>query len=87
MITVEDMLWKIYDFYGNPGEDASINITQDVFIGLFSAGNAPVFGSLRTIREKWKVLHCLGYLKPVNTHASRLDVPRMLKALGMVKEE
>lgn len=81
MTGVEPILRKLFIFYGYPGEDAGIIITQDTFIGIFSDGEKPVFGSLRTIREKWKVLHCLGYLKPVNGRASKLDVPRLLKAL------
>jgi hypothetical protein len=78
---VEPILRKLFQFYGYPGEDANIVINQDTFIGIFSDGDKPVFGSLRTIREKWKVLHCLGYLKSINGRASTLDVPRLLKAL------
>ena len=81
MTGVEPILRKLFIFYGYPGEDAGIIITQDTFNGIFADGDKPVFGSLRTIREKWKVLHCLGYLRPVNGKASKLDVPRLLKAL------
>ena len=82
MTDINSILMKIYYFYGSPGADASITINQDLFIGIFSSGDKPVYGSLRTIREKWKVLHCLGFLRAVNGHASRLDVPRLLNALG-----
>lgn len=86
MTDINALLSKIYYYYDCPTSTAKITINQDLFIGLFSAGDKPVFGSLRTIREKWKVLHCLGYLRPVNGSASTIDVPRLLKALGKGEE-
>ena len=47
MTGIEPILRKLFVFYGYPGEDAGIIITQDTFIGIFSDGDKPVFcGSL-----------------------------------------
>lgn len=78
------ILEKIYNTYGGDlTESAVINISWQSFVGLLSAGEKPVYGSIRTIREKWQQLHYSGYLKAVNSYASRVNAPALLDAIGV----
>ena len=80
---LEAILTKLYMRYdGSMKLGASINISWEQFAGVLSSGEKPVYGSIRTIREKWQQLHYAGFLKEINQHASRVNVPALLKAIG-----
>lgn len=82
------ILMKLYMKYDGSMElGASINISWEQFAGVLSSGDKPVYASIRTIREKWQQLHYAGFLKEINQHASRVNVPALLKAIGMYPEE
>lgn len=74
--TIDDIVMKIVYFYKLNAE-AQIILRWQNFVAIMSTGEKPVYGSIRTIREKWTVMHALGYLIEVNQHASRLNVPKI----------
>lgn len=85
---LEAILMKLYMKYNGSMElGASINISWEQFVGVLSSGDKPTYASIRTIREKWQQLHYAGFLKEINQHASRVNVPALLKAIGMYPEE
>lgn len=74
--TIDDIAMKIVYAYSLDAE-SQINLNWRSFVALMSSGDKPVYGSVRTIREKWAVLHALGYLVEVNQHISKVNVPKI----------
>lgn len=86
--TLDAIMWKIYFYFdGDMGPQANIVIPWKVFVGLLSSGEKPVYGSIRTIREKWQQLHYTGYLTAVNSYASKINMGPFLKAIGKYPPE
>lgn len=77
--TIDDIVMKLFDELGLAKFDhaAKLSIQWDRFVAIFSTGPGPAYGSLRTIREKWRMLHALGYLKQNNQHSSSVNVQKI----------
>jgi len=74
--TIDQIIGKIvYRFGLKP--DSDISISWKIFVGIMSSGEDPVYESVRTIREKWQILHAVGYLTATNQYVSKLNVPRI----------
>lgn len=74
--TIDDIVMKLLDVCGI-GPETKMVISSQRFVALMSVEPSPAYGSVRTIREKWQVLHALGYLVPVNSKASRVNVEKI----------
>ncbi len=54
-----------------------LGLKYDRFTQILCDPKNPIYSSRRTIRQKWKFLHELGYLVFVNQHASRINVEKI----------
>ena len=73
---IDAVVMKIVDTYGL-APDSSFNIPWPVFVRLMASGYPPVYTCTKTIRDKWQILHALGYLVQVNQYASSVNVQRI----------
>lgn len=63
------------EFLAKLGNNYGIKFER--FVSILCDPVKPMYSSRRTIRDKWKLLHELGYLVAVNQRASRIDIPRI----------
>lgn len=85
MTNVRDIIEAIMcDYFGEDTDVANIvsanttfGIKYDRFVRILCKPEKPMFISRRTIREKWNLLHDLGYLTQVNQFASRINLPEI----------
>lgn len=54
-----------------------IGIKFERFTSILCDPIKPMYSSRRTIREKWKLLHDLGYFTEVNQRASRINIGKV----------
>lgn len=84
MTTVREIIDAIlHDFFGDDDYlrvqvGNNIGIKYDRFVKILCRPEKPMFVSRRTIREKWNLLHDLGYLTKVNQFASKMEFQRIL---------
>lgn len=83
MTTVRDIIDAVLrDYFGDDVDMASIvyanlGIKYDRFVRILCKPDKPMFISRRTIREKWNLLHDLGYFTQVNQFASKVNLPEI----------
>lgn len=84
MTTVREIIDAVmHDFFGD--EDPAtikignnLGIKYDRFVRILCTPEKPMFISRRTIREKWNLLHDLGYLTKVNQFASKMEFEQIV---------
>lgn len=74
--SIDQVVMKLVDYY-DLSESSTLNVGWPTFIAVYSSGEPPVYDSLRTIREKWRVLQALGYLQPINQYACKVNVRKI----------
>ena len=69
----------ITDYFGDDDPCGIVNkngfgIKYERFVKILGNPKNPLFNSDRTIREKWKYLHNLGYLTKINQYTSKIEL-------------
>lgn len=60
-------------------KNPNLRISRATFTQILCNPVNPIYSSARTVREKWTMLHELGYLQAVNQHNSRLVMKRIVE--------
>lgn len=86
MKTVFDIIDAVLrDYFGKDMDEfgflatvhGNFGIKFDRFTAILCSPSNPMYSSRRTIREKWKLLHDLGYLTKVNQRASKIEISKI----------
>lgn len=55
----------------------NLTIQYKSFVRVLSSQDGAHYGSMRTIREKWRVLHAIGVFVELNQYSSRIMVDEL----------